>query len=192
MASYIGRRDYRTRASLRAERRVIDLCDTHVELGLGGRPRRLHPKIVNLNIQRVENVDVVGDAHNLPLRIDCVNAVHCEAVFEHLEHPDRAAAELFRVMKPGALGYVCTPLMQGFHAYPSHFQNFTHVGHKTLFERASFEVLECGTAVGPAWTLASIVAVFIAEYSPRLLRWPLRAGWYVFANVLCPAPRPMA
>jgi hypothetical protein len=76
-------------------------------------------------------------------------------------------------MKPGALGYVYTSFMQGFHAYPSHVQNFTRVGHKTFFERASFEVLVGGTAVGPAWTMASIVAVFIVEYSPRLLRWPL-------------------
>ena len=89
---------------------------------------------------------------------------------------------MFRVMKPGAIAYVCTPFMQGFHGYPSHFQNFTHVGHRRLFERAGFVVLENGVCVGPAWTLASIAAVFISEYSPKLLRWPLKAAWYAVAT----------
>jgi SAM-dependent methyltransferase len=176
------RTDYRTQASAKAERRILDLCDTQTVLGLGGGPFRVHPKIINLNVERFDNVDVVADAHNLPLNMASIDAVHCEAVYEHLDHPDKAAGEMFRIMKPGGLAYVCTPFMQGFHGYPSHFQNFTHIGHKALFERAGFKVLEFGPCVGPAWTLASIVAVFISEYSPRVIRWPARAAWYLFAN----------
>jgi SAM-dependent methyltransferase len=183
MARSGRRNDYRTQASLRAEQLILDQCDDRIVLGLGGGPLRVHPKIVNLNIEKFENVDLVGDAHRLPLMPSSIDAVHCEAVFEHLENPEEAASELFRVMKPGAIAFICTPFMQGFHAYPSHFQNFTHIGHRTLFERAGFEVLEGGTAVGPAWTLASVVAVFISEYSPKPIRWPLRAGWYAFANM---------
>ena len=119
---------------------------------MGGGPFRVHPKIINLNVEKFDNVDLLADAHNLPLDTPSIDAVHCEAVYEHLDHPDKAAAEMFRVMKPGGLAYVCTPFMQGFHGYPSHFQNFTHIGHKTLFERAGFKVLEHGPCVGPTWT----------------------------------------
>jgi ubiquinone/menaquinone biosynthesis C-methylase UbiE len=86
----------------------------------------------------------------LPLADNCIHAVHCEAVFERLEDPHDAAGELFRVMKPGGLAYICTPFLQPFHGYPSHFQNFTHLGQKRLFERAGFTVLEHGVCVGPA------------------------------------------
>jgi SAM-dependent methyltransferase len=179
------RDDHRTEASRAAEARVLALCDEgKCVLGLGGGPFRVHPRIVNLNIEPLANVDVVGNAHKLPVASSSVDGVHCEAVFEHLEHPTVAAAELHRVMKQGAIAYICTPFMQGFHGYPSHFQNFTHVGHRALFENVGFKILEGGTCVGPAWTLASIVAVFLAEYSPRPIRWPVRAAWYVAASTL--------
>jgi SAM-dependent methyltransferase len=176
---------HRTTASRAAERRVLDLCDTGAfVLAPGGGPFRVHPKIVNLNIAPFENVDVVGDAHRLPIASGSIDAIHCEAVFEHLADPVDAAAELFRVMKPGAIGYVCTPFMQPFHGYPSHFQNFTHLGHKRLFERAGFEVKECGTCVGPGFAVSGVVASFIGRYAPRILRWPARAAWFVVSGVL--------
>ena len=176
--------DYRTSESVAAEGRVLALCRDRTVLGLGGGPFRVHPAIVNLNVEPLDNVDVVGDAHRLPLASDSIDGVHCEAVFEHLDDPATGAAEMLRVMKPGALAYVCTPFMQGFHGYPSHFQNFTEVGHRRLFARAGFEVLEGGVCVGPAWAMSSVVAVFLAEYTPRPLRWLARGGWYVLASTL--------
>jgi SAM-dependent methyltransferase len=185
---WLAPKDYRTEASIAAELCVVKLCDQNRVLGLGGGPFCVHPKIINLNIEPFGNVHVLGDAHNLPFPTESFDAVHCEAVFEHLESPDRAAAEMFRVMKPGAIAYVCTPFMQGFHGYPSHFQNFTHVGHRKLFEKNGFNVIEGGVCVGPAWALASVVAVFISEYSPKLLRWPMRAAWHFLARAIV---RPM-
>lgn len=179
------RNDHRTGASRAAERRVLDLSDAGaVVLALGGGPFRVHPKIANLNIAPLENVDIVGDAHRLPIASNALDAVHCEAVFEHLEDPVDAAAELFRVMKPGAIAFVSTPFMQPFHGYPSHFQNFTHLGHKRLFERAGFEVKECGVCVGPGFAVSGVVASFIGHYAPRILRWPARAAWFVVSGVL--------
>lgn len=177
------RTDYRTAVSRVAESRVLAFCGQGVVLGLGGGPSRAHPGVTNLNIGRYENVDLVGDAHRLPLADGSITAVHCEAVFEHLEDPQDAARELFRVMKPNALAYVCTPFLQPFHGYPSHFQNFTHLGQKRLFERAGFKVLECGVCVGPAWAMSTIVAAFIAQYAPRLIRWPARAMWYAVSHM---------
>jgi SAM-dependent methyltransferase len=174
--------DYRTPASVAAAHPVVE--GGGFVLGLGGGPRRLHPTIVNLNVEPFENVDIVGDAHRLPLPDNAVDAVHCEAVFEHLRDPEDAAAEMFRVMKPGALAFVCTPFMQAFHAYPSHFQNFTLMGHYRLFERAGFRVVEHGVCVGPSVALSDLVATYITHYSPRVVRWLLRAAWSVLSRVL--------
>jgi SAM-dependent methyltransferase len=178
--------DHRTKASQVAGSRIIGLCNvegTRV-LSLGGGPFRIHPKIITLNIKAFDGVDVVGDAHRLPLATASMDAVHCEAVFEHLRDPDIAAHEMHRVMKPGALAFICTPFMQPFHGYPSHFQNYTLFGHRRLFERAGFEVLESGSCVGPSWAIAHIVTFYIAQYAPRWLRWPARAAWWAFARLL--------
>lgn len=176
--------EYRSRASRAASARVLGLCDQGQRvLSLGGGPLRLHPNITTLNIERFENVDIVGDAHGLPLATDCIDAVHCEAVYEHLDDAPKAAAEMFRIMKPGALAFVCTPFMQPFHGYPSHHQNFTVIGHAGLFERAGFRILEKGAATGPAWAVAGVVATFVATYPPKFLRLPLRAAWRLFADI---------
>jgi SAM-dependent methyltransferase len=173
-----NRRSERSRA---AESRVGQICEdpTKIVLGLGGGMEgRGHPRVINLNIEKFDCVDLVGDAHRLPLRDNSVDGVHCGAVFEHLRDPQDAAAELFRVMKPGAIGFIGTPFMQPFHGYPSHFQNFTHVGHQRLFERAGFRILEWGVCTGPAWTLAGTVVAFISTYFPAPLKWPMLALWF--------------
>ncbi|MFZ2652030.1 MAG: class I SAM-dependent methyltransferase [Burkholderiaceae bacterium] len=175
--------DYRSMACRNAEQRVIALCAGGSRvLGLGGGPFRVHPRIVNLNIAKLAEVDVIGDAHRLPFADNSFDAAHCEAVFEHLPDPHIAAAELHRVLRPGAIGYICTPFMQAFHGYPSHYQNFTCEGHKRLFERAGFQIKDAGAATGPAWALCANVSTFIATYSPKYLRLVLRAVWHVMAK----------
>jgi hypothetical protein len=98
--------------------------------------------------------------------------------------------KLFRVMKPGAVGFIGTPFMQPFHGYPCHYQNFTHAGHQRLFERAGFRVLEWGVSSGPAWTMAGIVLAFISTYFPAPLRWPALALWLpIGLFLICPLDR---
>lgn len=180
-----GRDDHRSHASRVAANRVFALC--YVEgakvLSLGGGPFRIHPNIITLNIERFPNVDIVGDAHRLPLATASIDAVHCEAVFEHLRDPDVAALEMLRVMKPGATAFICTPFIQPYHGYPSHFQNYTLFGHRRLFERAGFEVLESGSCVGPSFAVDHVVSYYIEQYAPRWMFWPARATWWLFGRL---------
>ncbi|MCQ4120369.1 methyltransferase domain-containing protein [Rhodococcus tibetensis] len=43
----------------------------------------------------------VGTVYSLPFATDSLDAVRCERVFQHLTEPERAAAEVARVLKPG-------------------------------------------------------------------------------------------
>lgn len=178
--------DHRSAASRLAATRVVGLCNVESAkvLSLGGGPFRIHPKIITLNIEPFPNVDIVGDAHRLPLAAASIDAVHCEAVFEHLRDPDVAALEMLRVMKPGAIAFICTPFIQPFHGHPSHFQNYTLFGHRRLFERAGFEVVESGSCVGPSWAVANIVSFYIGQYAPRWMSWPMRAVWWLCARLV--------
>jgi len=180
-------KDYRTKASRDAFDTVItsappdSLC-----LSIGGGPLRPDPKLVNLNIGPFPNVDIVGDAHQLPYQCESVDAIYCEAVLEHLGTPPRAVEEMFRVLKPGGKVIAITPFMQAFHGYPNHFQNFTVVGHSLIFTNAGFCVRESGTCVGPMFTFVDIGYVFIREYFPKLLSLPFRAVWKLLGACLVP------
>jgi SAM-dependent methyltransferase len=120
-------------------------------------------------------VDLVADAHDLPFSADSISALHCEAVLEHLERPERAVSEMFRVLRPGAHVFAATPFLQAFHGYPDHFQNFTLAGHTALFARSGFDVIDRGACVGPAFTLVDLASNWARENLPgRLLS---RAAW---------------
>jgi SAM-dependent methyltransferase len=49
---------------------------------------------------------VDGEAYALPLESSTVDAIRCERVFQHLEHPERAAGELARALRPGGRALV--------------------------------------------------------------------------------------
>ncbi len=70
-------------------------------------------RAVRLN-QSVDESHVVGIGEPLPLPDDSVDIVVSDHVFEHIDDPDAAIAELERVLKPG--GWICarTPNRHGY------------------------------------------------------------------------------
>ena len=100
---------------------------------------------------------------------DSVDAIYCEAVLEHLEHPDTAVAEMARVLKPHGQVFAVTPLLQPYHGYPDHFQNFTLRGHIRLFERAGFELSAAGPCNGPSFALLDLLSNYFREFLPTRL-----------------------
>jgi SAM-dependent methyltransferase len=150
-------------------------------LSVGGGPMRQIPQFLNLNIEQFTNVDVVGDAHRLPFADNTLPAVFCEAVLEHVEDPNQAVAEMFRVLRPGGLALAVTPFLVAFHGYPSHFQNFTDKGHELLFTRAGFAIARSGPCVGPGYVLASLTAQTLDSFLPRPMAVPARWLWRPFA-----------
>lgn len=44
---------------------------------------------------------VHGDAYALPFEDDSIDVIRCERVYQHLDHPERATAEIARVLRPG-------------------------------------------------------------------------------------------
>tara|TARA_A100001011_G_C14294485_1_gene837796 strand:- start:1116 stop:1997 length:882 start_codon:yes stop_codon:yes gene_type:complete len=170
--------DYRSKSSKKALKKMIsnysvkDLC-----LNLGGGPSRMNEWITNVNIAQYLNIDVVADAHNIPYADNCVDFIHCEAVFEHLYNPQVAAHEMYRILKDGGKAYVVTPFMQTYHGYPDHYQNFTISGHKRLFQDAGFKILESGSCVGPLYSLMNMITAFIKNFFPSPLNHILRILW---------------
>lgn len=180
-------RDYRTKASIAAFNSVFStLSDDALCLSIGGGPLRQDRRFVNLNIGPFPNVDVVADAHLLPYADGTVNAIFCEAVLEHLAEPTKSVKEMRRVLKRGAKVYAATPFLQAYHGYPHHYQNYTLTGHTRLFSSAGLTVIEQGACVGPVFALLNLGYVFISEYVPSPVNWPLRKSWELLELALRP------
>lgn len=159
--------DLRSAAAHDAFARVAKIADEgRVVVSIGGGPLRVHPRIVNLNIVHAQGVDVCATAYALPLADRSVAAIHCEAVLEHLELPNDAVSEMFRVLAPGGVLFAATPFLQPYHAYPDHFQNFTLSGHERLFQRAGFLIVDSGPCVGPTFAFVDLAANYARELLP--------------------------
>lgn len=183
-------RDYRSRSSIDALHDVLgSLAEGALALSVGGGPGRVHPAVCNVNLGAFLNVDVVGDAHQLPYADDCVDAIFCEAVLEHLRRPEKAVSEMRRTLKPGGRVLAITPFLQGYHGYPDHFRNYTLSGHVLLFEDAGFVVEKAGTCVGPVYTMLDLAGVFLSKLTPRAASSFLRKVWTVMSAPLHPLDR---
>jgi SAM-dependent methyltransferase len=182
-----GAHDYRSKASNAAFALMMAGAPADATMiSVGGGPTRSHPDLININIGPFANVDVVGDAYRLPYADGVVDVIESQAVLEHLADPDAAISEMHRVLKPGGRAFFATPFMQGFHGYPSHFQNYTVIGHQEILKRHGFRILDAGVAVGPAYTLTAVIAGFLSNYLPRAVGLPLRALWFLVKQAVKP------
>lgn len=158
-------------------------------VSVGGGPTRIHANLINLNIGLFPNVDVVGDAYKLPYADNVVDAIHCEAVLEHLEYPDEAVREMFRVLRPAGQLFAATPFLQMFHGYPNHYQNFTLPGHERLFTRAGFSIRSAGVCVGPTYALMDLLANYFSYLPPRMVGKWLYRTWRMLSAGIRPLDR---
>ncbi len=122
-------------------------------LDIGGRARsdldysKTFPdqEVTVLDILPDDNVDVVGDAHNLSAYFEpnTFDAVFSCAVFEHLLMPWKVAIEMNKVMKLGAIGFINTHQTLGMHDLPWDFWRFSDAAWKSIFNKnTGFEIVE--------------------------------------------------
>jgi len=153
-----------------------------------------------------------GDAQSMTdvpsKRYDSVMSLE---VLEHVPRPDLAAAELFRVLKPGGVLVCSVPHLSRLHEEPNDYHRFTAYGLRHLLERSGFEILEISRTGGlacfvghqvssillvPFWhvpvarQLLFVVNRFLLVRPAYVLdRWIDRAGKFALGYV-CVARRP--
>lgn len=81
-----------------------------------------------------ENVNVVGDAHNLSQYFDKkFDLIFSSAVFEHLAMPWKVALEIIKLLKPGGYVFIETHYSFSSHERPWHFFQFSENALDVLF-----------------------------------------------------------
>ncbi|MBD1837183.1 class I SAM-dependent methyltransferase [Coleofasciculus sp. FACHB-501] len=119
-----------------------------------GATRRKIAKSIEMEYSIFKNTDIAGDAHHLPFKNNVFDAVVAFNVFEHLHSPAIAAAEIFRVLKPGGKVMIHTAFLQPLHEEPFHFYNATEHGVIQWFSRFDIELCQVSNNFSPALTLA--------------------------------------
>lgn len=149
---FVVRHLYATQNSSRAVRAALATCLAELGPGefgldLGGGARRLDPRLINLDLADLAQVDISAPAAPLPFRDGTLGLVVAQEVFEHLPDPHATLREIFRVLRPGGLLYVQTPWMLGWHSGPQDFWRFSREGMAQLL-RGDFAVERVEPSLG--------------------------------------------
>lgn len=153
-------------------------------LNIGSGAKRIDPRVINVDLIPEQGIDIVASAYELPFKDGSVDLVISENILEHLEYPERAVAEIHRVLKTGGSIFIVTPFMLGFHSSPDDFYRWTLTGMKLLLK--DFTILDLGVYAGPTAALVAMLrewfAILLSFNSRKLYQfWTL-----VFMIVLIP------
>lgn len=136
------------------------LTQQDVAINIGAGNTRHSKNLINIDIERTENVDIIADSRNLPILDHSVDLIISQAVLEHTPQTSVNIHEMHRVLKDGGLVYCEVPFMQTYHAHPHDYFRFTHEGLKDIFKE--FHIEDYGIAVGPSSAFSLSFRTFIA------------------------------
>jgi len=160
------------------------LPEDSLVINIGSGPFRLHAKIINIDLEQYNNVDIVADANHLPFKDESIDGIISIVLLEHVPDSTSVIKEMNNILKPGGFIYACVPFIQGYHASPHDYLRWTSSGVKKLFE--DYEQVEMGTAGGPT---SSLVWIF-QEWAAILLSFNIRTlyTFWVFLFMLATFP----
>lgn len=140
--------------------------DGHILDCGSGLPFQNYKNVVNFEIQKFSNTDVVGVGEELPFADNSFDAVFSFSVLEHVKNPFQCAAEIERVLKPGGVIYTSVPFLIPVHGYPHHYYNMTQQGLKNLFSKG-IHIHEEGVPISghPLFTLNSVCNIWNTHLS---------------------------
>lgn len=182
-----------TRRSRRAIARLLQEAEPddpeRVVLNLGAGLERVfrqafapYHSLIRFGLPHSGHVDVIADAQQLPFRDGSVDLLLSSSVLEHVADPERAVAEMGRVLKATGKVYAEIPFLRAYHMAPHDYQRYTISGIETLFGRHGLACEEKGICSGPFTTAALLLrdAIFLLTPS-RPLKMAMRTlfSWLV-------------
>lgn len=133
---------------LRSRRLIFEsyirtLPNNLVVLDIGGRLQPYRPllegkvaKYLALDLQEIGLVTVVGSGDQIPFRDEMFDLVIATEVFPYIRHPDQAAAEIHRVLKPSGSALLSVAAIAPRFGDEEYWR-FLPRGLRTLFSRFS-------------------------------------------------------
>jgi SAM-dependent methyltransferase len=124
-----------------------------------------------LSLHDKSNVDLIGSAYDIPVDAESFDTAVCTAVLEHLEEPELAIRECYRILRPGGCAIYSVPFIWHVHEEPRDFFRFTKYGLLHLFKKAGFEIVELKALSGFWVTFGSVFVYNLYRFNKGPLRW---------------------
>jgi SAM-dependent methyltransferase len=118
-----------------------------------------------------DSVDVWCTAYEVPLADRTFDSVLCTSVLEHLEEPELALRECYRLLRPGGVALYVLPFIWHIHEEPRDFFRFSRYGVKYIFEKAGFRISEIRAVNGFWVTFGQLFVYNLYRVNRGPLRW---------------------
>jgi len=117
------------------------------------------------------NIDLFGTAYDIPAEDESFDSAICTAVLEHLEEPELALRECFRVLKKNGVAIYSVPFIWHLHEEPRDFYRYSKYGLKYLFEKVGFEIVELKALSGFWVTFGQLFVYNLYRFNRGPLRY---------------------
>jgi|SRR3989344_2562114 len=170
---HIHDRELKKTAAAHLKGRLIDIgCGTKPYKGLLASCITEHIGVDHQGtIHDRSNIDLIGTAYNIPADNVSFDSALCTAVLEHLEEPEQALRECYRVLKPGGVAIYSVPFIWHLHEAPRDFYRFSKYGLKYLFEKVGFEIIELKALSGFWVTFGQLFVYNIYRFNRGPLKY---------------------
>ncbi|MBL0270815.1 MAG: class I SAM-dependent methyltransferase [Chitinophagaceae bacterium] len=131
-----------------------------IDIGCGNRPYEwiIKPyitsyKAVDFTQNKLNSVDIICDAAQVPLPDQSFDTCISTQVLEHVKDPNAVIAEACRLLKPGGKLIFSVPLYWPVHGEPWDFHRFTRFGIAELINKNGLRLISL-TENGGSWATA--------------------------------------
>ncbi|HEY3176597.1 MAG TPA: class I SAM-dependent methyltransferase [Candidatus Polarisedimenticolia bacterium] len=143
---------------------------TLLDIGGRGRPyAAIAAGVLGRNGHRVRHVvvdpgsgaQIIAVAESLPIAAGVADVVLCTQVLEHVAEPERAVAEMARVLRPGGACLLTTHGTWFYHPDPEDYWRWTPAGLERIFALAGFSAVKVSPVGGTklALTVLTLTAL---------------------------------
>ncbi len=148
---------------------LADIGDDNRALNVGSGETDLQSGLTNIDMDRSEHTDCVGDALELPFGTSTFQLVLSQETMEHVADPFQAVREMGRVLKPDGVLYLQVPFILGYHPDPEDYWRFTHSGVRKLIEQAGLTCERVEPSLAAGTGVHRILVEFLAGVAARLV-----------------------
>jgi SAM-dependent methyltransferase len=161
-------------------------------LDAGAGQKRMHPRLLSVDVNRGAAPDCVASAEDLPFTSASLAIVISQEVIEHVPNPWRVVQEAARVLRPGGRLYLQAPFVIGYHPSPRDYWRFTDEGLRRLVESAGLRLEHLEPSVGAGSGMYRIAVEFwavLAAAAWARLYLPAKALAAILLRPLCSLDR---
>jgi SAM-dependent methyltransferase len=175
LQQFVVERVYAAQKHSRKVRTCLDrlLCELKGSmwgLNLGAGNTNCHERVINLDIQDANSIDILNIGTELPFADNSLDLVISQEVLEHIEEPLHALSEVWRVLRPGGKFYCQVPFVIGFHPGPCDYWRFSRQALELLFENEEWSIEELELSLGHGSGFYRILVEFLAVNASVLSR----------------------